>query len=82
MERTLHIHDHRDIQGAVTIQRLAVVSAVIAPRYRYFQVKHVALHDGFGGSLAEPAEVRFRSSIRIALDRLRYSVHCHVDDLL
>jgi len=82
VERTLHIHDHRDPQGPVTVQRLAVVSAIAASRYRYFQVEHVALHNGVGGSLAEPPEDRFRSRLRIALDSFRYRVHRHVDYLL
>jgi len=82
VKRTLHIHDHRDPQGTVTVQRLAVVSAVAASRYRHFQVEHVALHNGVGGSLAKPPEDRFRSRLRIALDSFRYRIHRHVDYLL
>lgn len=81
MERTLHIHDHRDIQGAMTIRRLAVVSAVTAPWYRHFPVKHMALHNGIGGSFAEPSEVRFRPCLRVALNSFRYRVHYHIDYL-
>jgi len=82
VERTLHIHDHRDPQGTVTVQRLAVVSAVAASRYRHFQVEHVALDNGVGGSLAKPAEDRLWSRLRVALDSFRYRVHRHVDYLL
>lgn len=82
MKRTLHIHDHRDIQDTVTIRCLAVVSAVTTAGYWHFQVKYVALHDGVVGSFAEPSKVRFRSCFRVARDCLRHSIHCHVDYLL
>lgn len=81
-KRTLHIHNHRDIQGTVTIRGFAVVSAVATSGNRHLQIEHVALHNSVGGAFAEPPEVRFRSRLRIALDDFRDRVHCHVDYLL
>lgn len=79
---TLHVHNHRDFQGTVTIRRLAVVSAVTTSGYWHFQIEHVAFHNGVGGAFAEPPEVRFRSCFRVALDNFRDRVHCHIDYLL
>lgn len=84
VERTLHIHDHWDIQGAMTIRRFAVISAVTAPWYWHFQIKHVAFHNSIlrGGSFAEPSKTRFRSRLRVTFNGFWYRIHCHVDYLL
>lgn len=80
---TLHIHNHRDIQGTVTIRCLAVVSAIATSGYRHFQVEHVSLRNSVGGrTFTEPPEVRFWSCFRVALDDFRDRVHCHIDHLL
>lgn len=79
---TLHVHNHRDIQGTVTIPCFAVVSAVTTSGHWHFQVEHLALQNSVGGAFAEPSEVRFRSCFRVALDSFRNRVHCHIDYLL
>lgn len=82
MKRTLHIHDNWDIQGAMTIRCLAIVSATTAPWYWHFQIKHVTFHNGISGSFAEPPEVRFWSRFRVTLNDFWYRIHYHIDYLL